>query len=236
MAPLNNPQPDTSTLISVVTGTLNRRELLPSLIENIVVACPKLELILVDGGSSDGSVEYIKQLDHKRTNLIEVKHRSPYPHYMNLGIKAAKHEWIAQWNDDVVLLDSWDKVLQELKENYDLYVFRWTKRLKEEMFVDKENERWIQYHDCMNFGVYHRRVFKTLGLYDSKFHYYHCDQDMSVRAISFGMKRKVSSVRVCEIYTKKRAEAGKSDDKILRRNFRRYRKKKLPKTVEWLEA
>ena len=59
-------------MISIITGTLNRGPLLPKLIENTVEANDKLELVLVDGGSTDGTIEYIKEENHPRIKLIEV--------------------------------------------------------------------------------------------------------------------------------------------------------------------
>ena len=50
--------------ISIVTGTLNRKNLLPGLIDNTVDSNNMLELVLVDGGSSDGTLEFIKGLHH----------------------------------------------------------------------------------------------------------------------------------------------------------------------------
>ena len=43
-------------MISIVTGTLNRLGMLPSLIENTVLSDERLELVLVDGGSTDGTL------------------------------------------------------------------------------------------------------------------------------------------------------------------------------------
>ena len=51
-------------MISIVTGTLNRISLLPNLIENTVLSDKRIELVLVDGGSNDDTVEYIKNLNH----------------------------------------------------------------------------------------------------------------------------------------------------------------------------
>ena len=221
-------------MISIVTGTLNRKKYLPQLIENTVNSNEKLELVLVDGGSDDGTIEYIKKYNHKNIKLIEIGHRSSYPHYMNEGIKAAKYEWIAQWNDDVILLDKWEYVLEELEDNYDLYIFKWTSRIEEELYLNKKDEKWVQFDHCMNFGIYNKKVFREIGLYDNKFSYYHCDQDMTRRALSFGFKCRYSDLKVCEIETEKRAVTTNKDDKYLKKNIKLYKKRKLPKSIEML--
>ena len=92
-----------NTNISIVTGTLNRKFILPDLISNTVDRDERLELVLVDGGSTDGTIEYLKKLNHPKIKLVEVGERSSYPHFMNLGIKNSSYELICQWNDDVLL-------------------------------------------------------------------------------------------------------------------------------------
>ena len=52
-------------MISIVTGTLDRKHFLPELIKNTVDSSDKVELVLVDGGSKDGTIEFIKDLNPK---------------------------------------------------------------------------------------------------------------------------------------------------------------------------
>ena len=112
-------------MISIVTGTYNRKDLLEGLIKNTVDASERLELVLVDGGSTDDTVEYIKDLNHPRIKLVKVGERSSYPHFMNLGIRNASHELVAQWNDDVLLKNDWEDVFAEIDGN-DFYIFSWS--------------------------------------------------------------------------------------------------------------
>ena len=100
-------------MISIITGTLNRVGMLPTLIANTVLSDERLELVLVDGGSTDGTIDYIKQLNHPQIKLIEVGGRSPYPHFMNLAIQQSTHEVVCQWNDDVILCNDWSEVFLE---------------------------------------------------------------------------------------------------------------------------
>ena len=71
--------------ISIVTGTLNRKPYLSGLLQNTVWADDRIELVLVDGGSTDGTVEMMEHLEkeYPRIKFIQVGERSSYPHYMN---------------------------------------------------------------------------------------------------------------------------------------------------------
>ena len=104
-------------MISIVTGTLNRLEFLPNLIENTINSNDNLELVLVDGGSNDGTIEYIKNLNNPKIKLIEVGQRSSYPHFMNLGIENSSHEFVCQWNDDVLLVNNWDEIIKQIEKH-----------------------------------------------------------------------------------------------------------------------
>lgn len=208
-------------MISIVTGTLDRKNFLPKLIENTVDSCDKVELVLVDGGSKDETIEYIKSLNHERIKLIEVGERSNYPHFMNLGIENASHELICQWNDDALLVNSWDEVISEIEDGYDFYLFNW----KYGNLEDMTNDDWItgRYHEnqnnkgwcivdidspdiVMNYGIYRKKVFREIGMYHPDFNYYYADGDMSRRAYMFGYKFKgLKHIKVCSLYTEKRA-------------------------------
>jgi glycosyltransferase involved in cell wall biosynthesis len=172
-------------MISVVTGTLNRLHLLPKIIENTVGSNPDIELVLVDGGSIDGTIDFIKSINHERIKLIEYGERSYYWHYMNLGIKESSHEWICQWNDDIILETGWDHIIEEINqaECSDFYIFSWKEN---ESYVIIENESEL----VMNYGIYNKKIFREIGMYDPSYKYYFCDGDMSFRAKSFGYSYK----------------------------------------------
>lgn len=56
-----------------------------------------IELIVVDDGSEDESVEVLKQLKEEfgpRLTLLQTSHAGPYP-ARNHGLKVAKGAWIA---------------------------------------------------------------------------------------------------------------------------------------------
>jgi glycosyltransferase involved in cell wall biosynthesis len=240
-------------MISIVTGTLDRKHLLGNLIKNTVESSDKLELVLVDGGSTDGTQEYIKNLAHERIKLIEIGRRSPYPHYMNLGIKNATYDWICQWNDDAILVNKWNEVISELDNNHDFYLFNW----KYGAYEDINNEDWIRGTDIitddrggwwltdkyevygeivMNYGVYNKKIFKEIGMYSNDFHYYYCDGDMSRRAYLFGYKHKsLYDIKVCSVYTPKKAHLVSGELEVYNRNHEEYKNKKLNNSIEFLK-
>lgn len=231
-------------MLSIVTGTLNRLEILKHVIDNTINKSDKLELVLLDGGSTDGTIDYVKELNNDRINLIELGERSSYPNFMNIGISKSKYDWIAQWNDDVLLVNEWEDVLKLIELNqHDVYIFDWTRGNIDDYYNNKENmdpclfgSSWIHFNDCMNFGIYKKNIFREIGMYDNKFKYYECDHDMTTRCLFF--KYKVCSVRdikVFEILTEKRSIPYNEDRFLYLQNIREYYNKNIiPTTVEKL--
>jgi GT2 family glycosyltransferase len=217
--------------ISIVTGTLNRYKYLPALIENTVESSDgkDLELVLVDGGSTDATISYLKRINHPRIKLIEYGARSSYPHYMNLGVRKATHENICQWNDDVILCNKWGDVLNTIDEEHDAYLFNWKEGARDSWkskgWIKCEAMRdngWIivnnaqhQYPQsageqtgeiCMNYGIYKKDVFRKYGLYNPAYKYYCADGEMAMRAFHSGVKFKTCfDIKVCVLPAEKRA-------------------------------
>ncbi|MBN1182988.1 MAG: glycosyltransferase [Bacteroidales bacterium] len=240
----NYIHPDTQlNSISIVTGTLNRLQYLPMLVANTVDSDSRLELVLVDGGSTDGSIEYIKSLNHPRIKLIEVGGKSSYSHFMNLGIRNASHELVCQWNDDVFLVNKWDDVFRIIEEN-DLIIFSWKKA-----YVPKYYDKnWILVNSkmkdesgeiVMNFGVYHKKVFRKIGMYSPDFHFYCADGDMSQRAWYKGYKIKsaheIKVISVKEVAkTQSQSSKIKEDFNQYLKNIELYKSGEFPGNVEYL--
>lgn len=235
-------------MISIVTGTLNRVGMLPTLIANTVLSDERLELVLVDGGSVDGTINYIKDLNHPQIKLIEVGQRSPYPHFMNLGIKESSYDIVCQWNDDVILCNSWSEVIQETQSSHDFYLFNW----KYGSISDIKNSDWLNGSDhtsgwclcnvadsggeiVMNYGLYRKKIFQEIGMYNLEYQYYCADGDMSYRAYHFGYKVKdLRNIKICSLPTNKVAKPYPNDHSIYNKNMELYRQKILPDGLQYL--
>lgn len=64
------------------------------------------EVIVVDNGSSDGSIEYLRA-DHPELRVIALGQNTGFAHAANCGIEAAGSELVALINTDVVLEPDW---------------------------------------------------------------------------------------------------------------------------------
>lgn len=220
--------------ISIVTGTLNRLPLLKGLLENTVKAHKDLELILVDGGSSDGTIDFIKNVDHPRVRLIEYGKRSSYPHFMNLGIRYASHELICQWNDDVILLNSWNEVFDEI-DNHDAYLFSWQNKGQEDLGWNLLNNGSNGGEVVMNYGIYTKDVFRKYGLYNDKYRYYFADAEMALRAYCLGAKFKnLHNIKASVLPVEKTATHHKDDAGMYYRHVKEYHLGKIDKDIEYL--
>ncbi|KPF66600.1 hypothetical protein IP69_14850 [Bosea sp. AAP35] len=100
--------------VSIVLGSYNRRPFLEAAIESVRANCVDIphEIIVIDGGSSDGSLDWLMSqrdivtiVQHNRGSFrgkpIE---RKSWGYFMNLGFKAAQADWILMISDDCVLL------------------------------------------------------------------------------------------------------------------------------------
>src|SRR5262245_47469409 len=108
------PKRPAGPLLSVVLGSYNRQPFLQAAIDSVRSNCAGTphEMIVIDGGSTDGSVEWlVSQKDiltivqHNRGEFLgkPIARRS-WGYFMNIGFKAAQGDWILMISDDCLLL------------------------------------------------------------------------------------------------------------------------------------
>ena len=198
-------------MFSIVAGTLNRKALLPKLLENTIYSCDLVELILVDGGSTDGSVEYLDSIEHPNLTFIKYGKRSFYPQFMNLGIKEAKNPYIVQWNDDILLDTTWDEVAKCLDEKHDLYNFPYRSETVDMNKIGTKFHRsscmgypFMLRDYCINFGIYSKKCLDSIGVFDERIQWHHGDAELTARAVSMGYKMKLcKNIPVVEMDVRK---------------------------------
>lgn len=103
--------------ISIVTVVFNMKEEFKETIENILSQTyDNLEIIIIDGGSTDGTVDVIKKYDHKIAYWVSESDKNLY-HAMNKGIIKASGKWINFMNAGDLYYDT--NVIENVFANSD---------------------------------------------------------------------------------------------------------------------
>jgi glycosyltransferase involved in cell wall biosynthesis len=91
--------------LSVIVPSFNQGEYIEETLLSIINQhYPNLELIVIDGGSTDNSVDIIRKYSDKITYWVSEKDRGQ-SHAINKGIEQATGEWIAWMNSDDCYLE-----------------------------------------------------------------------------------------------------------------------------------
>jgi len=93
--------------VSVVIPNWNGRRWLEGCLASVAeqTLAPD-EVVVVDNGSTDGSLEYLR-CDHPRVRVVELAYNSGFARAANLGLDAASGELVALLNNDVRLSPTW---------------------------------------------------------------------------------------------------------------------------------
>ena len=199
-------------LVSVVIANYNGKQYLKGCLDsllNIKYPAEKLEVILVDNGSKDDSLPFLKK--HYPSVKVLKNNINNYARANNLGIKAAKGEFVALANNDLVFDKSWlaelvkvikaeervgavmGKVLfpdgkLQSSGHWDLPNFYWSDRGFREDDVgqyDKIEEMRGISHCAV---LYRKACLSDVGPLDEDFNMYVEDVDMAIRVKQKGWR------------------------------------------------
>ncbi len=201
--------------LSVVIGSFNRRALLEVAIAGVrrQIASQDAEIIVVDGGSTDGTVEWLTMqsdiiaiVQHNRVGGSGVsRRRKSWGEFMNLGFRGAEGDLILMISDDCLLLDG--AVAESVKRWREAeaagirvgacaYYFRdWP--ADERYYV----QRTLGGNLMVNHGLYSRRALEQVGWADGQnYVFYKADTDLSLKLWAAGYAVIDSPGSICEHY------------------------------------
>src|SRR5579864_2944028 len=103
--------------VAAVIPHWNRRELLEKLFASLHAQSRRFdEIIVVDNGSSDGSLELARDMG---AHVVELGRNLGFAAAVNRGIEACAADWVAILNNDVTLAPDWlTKLLGAIEDRW----------------------------------------------------------------------------------------------------------------------
>src|SRR3972149_7030151 len=240
-------------IVSIVIGSYNRRKFLKSTIESVRVELRNFahEIIVVDGGSDDGTLEWlVKQKDiltiiqHNRGEWqgkpIE---RESWGYFMNLGFKAAKGKYVCMLSDDCLVVPDAIKSGVDLFERYlkrgykvgavAFYWRNWPKQKSYWVGLTFGNKMFV------NHGLYLNSALERIGYADEdSYTFYHADGDICLRLSEKGYICIDSPNSYIEHYSHANVKVRKSNLAKQKEDWdtytRRWRRVGIPKEGGWV--
>ena len=200
-------------LVSVIVVNHNRGDLLRQCLNSILSqSYNRLEIVVVDNGSSDNSLSVVKSFPDPKIKLMTLDQNYGFARGNNVGIKEAQGELIALLNNDAVADEHWIECLVEAMQSGSQVGMCASKILFfETEIVDKVGH--LLYLDGQNRGrgtgvkdkgqyesveevlfpdacaaLYRRRMLEEVGYFDEQFFAYGDDADLGIRSRWRGWK------------------------------------------------
>lgn len=231
----------TKPLVSVIFGSYNRVKFLKLTVESIrseLIEIPH-EIIAIDGGSDDGSFEYLlKQKDiitivqHNRGmwNSKPLERRS-WGYFMNLGFKIAQGKYCCMVSDDCLLVPG------AIKKGCDFFetecakgekvgavAFWWRNWTPEQL--DYKVCKFFNDKLYVNHGLYLTQVLKDVGYIDEEnYSFYAGDVDLCLKLVNHGYRCVAAPDSFVEHYPHAGLGVRKENETIWRQDIQNLMKK-----------
>lgn len=164
---------DNNPFVSIITVVFNAESTLGETIESVLRQSYKnYEYIIVDGASTDGTLDLLKSYDSPRIRFISEVDFGIYD-AMNKGLILAKGEWIYFLGADDVLHSS--NVLEAIFAEHDcschdvLYGDVLLKHRNETYGGEFTSGRLMRQNICHQAIFYNASVFRKFGVFDLKY-------------------------------------------------------------------
>lgn len=185
--------------LSIITLTLNNLSYTKKFVESLFKYTKDFELIIVDNGSTDGTVDYLKSL--KGIKLILNESNVGFSKGNNQALEVADGEYIGFLNNDILLYPNWFEEIEKVfqKENAAFvsprhinphidstdekhYIEFFKKNFKYKTVYEKNFDECV--FSCV---ITKREVINKIGVFDEKYSpAFFEDNDYKYRAILAG--------------------------------------------------
>ncbi|HEY9786896.1 MAG TPA: glycosyltransferase family 2 protein [Candidatus Obscuribacterales bacterium] len=200
-------------LVSIVIPNWNGKRFLAGCLDSLSKQTyPHIEVLIVDNGSKDGSVDFLKE-NYPHVKLVTFDHNTGFSYAVNAGIKASSGEFVALLNNDTVVDPNWVAELVRAMHEHPEAGSAGCKMLAyddhslldgagdgyrrgglpgrighKERDTGRFNRRRYLLGACGGAALYRRSLFVDIGLFDEDYFAYLEDVDLGLRAQSAGYK------------------------------------------------
>jgi len=200
-------------VVSIVIPNWNGLRFLPGCLTSIErQQCSGWQITVVDNGSSDGSVEYLRQA-HPQTQVISLPENRGFSAAVNAGILSSSCPFVFLLNNDTELPPDCLHLLLQAADGLPGYDFFTPKMLSlhERTVLDGTGDGYLRggagyrlgtmeqdsplynqagpvFGACAGAALYRRSVFDRIGLFDEDFFAYLEDVDVNLRLNRAGCK------------------------------------------------
>lgn len=204
---------DANALVSVVVLNHNGLPYLNDCLASLAAQSYRpLEIILVDNGSSDDSIGWVRS-HHPQIRLLCLNANLGFAAGNNCGFRVARGNYLALLNNDAVAAPDWVEMLVRAAEQYPDYGMFASKILLRQTPERLDKAGHLMYWDGQNKGrgsgeldgqkfnqaveiffpdgcaaLYRRSLLEDIGGFDEKFFAYGDDADLGIRARLRGWK------------------------------------------------
>lgn len=184
-------------IVSVVIGSYQRNGFIQLAIDSIRADLLNInhEIIVIDGGSTDGSLKWLLAqkdivtiVQHNRGlwNNMPIPKKS-WGYFMNLGFKISQGKYICMLSDDCIVtpksiingINLFEQTLKDSAGNVGAVAFYWRNWPQQKEYV--VGQTWGD-KIFVNHGLYLNSALKEIGYIDEKnYAFYHADGDLCLR-------------------------------------------------------
>jgi GT2 family glycosyltransferase len=226
-----------SKIVSVVVGSYNRLRFLDLMLDSVrrEVRSMAHEIIVVDGGSSDGSLAWLAE---QRDVIAIIQHnrgtwrgrpveRRSWGYFMNLGFKAAQGKYICMLSDDCLVVPGAIRHGVEQAERLHaeggkigaiaFYWRNWPEQTR--YWVGRTFGGTL----FVNHGLYLNEALRSIGYADEEnYAFYHADGDICLRLAEGGFDCVAAEHSFVEHYSHANESVRKSNLAAQKRDWEHY--------------
>lgn len=165
--------------ISIITAVFNAKNTVENTIKSVFnQAYPNIEYIIIDGGSTDGTVDIIKKYEDKISYWVSEEDGGIYDAW-NKGLEKATGEWVCFLGADDQLVkdhtETYMNYILEAKEEFDYVMSKVDLVDKSGSFIRTIGKpyKWNAFKKrmcCLHTGSMHsKKYFDKYGYFDTKY-------------------------------------------------------------------